>query len=57
MIFTQQTQAVNGRDVYKRQDIDIVSTAKKLDANDVFIYSAIIHISASKYCISNTAVT
>ena len=38
-------------------DIDIVSTAKKLDANDVFIYSAIIHISASQYCISNTAVT
>ena len=38
-------------------DIDIVSTAKKLDANEVFIYSAIIHISASKYCISNTAVT
>ena len=31
-------------------DIDIVSTAKKLDANDVFIYSAIIHISASQYC-------
>ena len=38
-------------------DIDIVSTAKKLDANDVFIYSAVIHISASQYCISNTAVT
>ena len=38
-------------------DIDIVSTAKKLDANDVFIYSAIIYISASQYCISNTAVT
>mgnify|MGYP007085015822 CR=1 FL=1 len=38
-------------------DIDIISTAKKLDANDVFIYSAIIHISASQYCISNTAVT
>ena len=38
-------------------DIDIVSTAKKLDANDVFIYSAIIHISASQYCISNAAVT
>jgi len=36
---------------------DIVSTAKKLDANDVFIYSAIIHISASQYCILNTAVT
>ena len=34
-----------------------ISTAKKLDANDVFIYSAIIHISASQYCISNTAVT
>ena len=38
-------------------DIDIISTAKKLDANDVFIYSAIIHISASQYCISNAAVT
>ena len=38
-------------------DIDIVSTAKKLDANNVFIYSAIIHISASQYCILNTAVT
>ena len=38
-------------------DIDIVSTAKKLDANYVFIYSAIIYISASQYCISNTAVT
>ena len=38
-------------------DINIVSTAKKLDANDVFIYSAVIHISASQYCISNTAVT
>ena len=38
-------------------DIDIVSTAKKLDANDVFIYSAVIHISASQYCISNTTVT
>ncbi len=38
-------------------DIDIISTAKKLDANDVFIYSAIIHISASQYCILNTAVT
>ena len=38
-------------------DIDIVSTAKKLDANDVFIYSALIHISASQYCISNTTVT
>ena len=25
-------------------DINIISTAKKLDANDVFIYSAIIHI-------------
>ena len=34
-----------------------ISTAKKLDANDVFIYSAIIYISASQYCISNTAVT
>ena len=38
-------------------DINIISTTKKLDANDVFIYSAIIHISASQYCISNTAVT
>ena len=38
-------------------DIDIVSTAKKLDANDVFIYSTIIHISASQDRISNAAVT
>ena len=30
-------------------DIDIVSTAKKLDANNVFIYSAIIKISPSFY--------
>src|SRR5699024_12395057 len=38
-------------------DIDIISTAKKLDTNNVFIYSAIVYISASQYCISNTAVT
>ena len=38
-------------------DIDIVSTAKKFNANNIFIYSAVIHISASQYCISNTAVT
>src|SRR5699024_2625196 len=31
--------------------------AKKLDTNNVFIYSAIVYISASQYCISNTAVT
>ena len=32
-------------------DINIISTAKKLDANDVFIYSAIIHIlSANSIC-------
>lgn len=28
-------------------DINIVSTAKKFDANDVFVYSAIVYISAS----------
>ena len=38
-------------------DIDIISTAKKLDTNNVFIYSAIVYISASQYCISNTAVS
>ena len=32
-------------------DINIISTAKNLDANDVFIYSAIIHIlSANSIC-------
>ena len=36
-------------------NINIISTAKKLDANDVFIYSAIIYISASEYCISNNS--
>ena len=38
-------------------DIDIVSTAKKFDANDILINSAIVHISASQNCVSNTAVT
>ena len=33
----------------KLADINIISTAKKLDAYDVFIYSAIIHISADVY--------
>ena len=38
-------------------DIDIVSTAKKFDANDILINSAIVHISASQNCVSNAAVT
>lgn len=38
-------------------DIDIVSTSKKFDANDILINSAIVHISTSQNCVSNTAVT
>ena len=38
-------------------DIDIVSTAKKFDANDVFIYSAIIHVSCTKNSITYANIT
>src|SRR5699024_7889682 len=38
-------------------DIDIISTTKKLDTNNIIIYSAIVYSSAFQYCRSNTAVT
>ena len=37
-------------------DINIVSTAKKFNTDHILIDSAIVHISASQYCISNAAV-
>lgn len=35
--------------------INIISTAKQFNTNDILIYSAIVHVSAAEYCIADTS--
>ena len=37
--------------------INIISTAKQFNTNDILIYSAIVHVSAAEYCITDTGIT